>query len=126
MTLGACRGIDGFCDLPLSKQREFCAVCPVKKECFEWGVLHEKNNVWGGACKTELKAERRRRGIEVDTPELPFVLANEQRIRGVQGEIKHGTPTGYRHEIRQNLTVCPACRKASRDEMRERRAKGLA
>lgn len=40
--------------------KEICADCPVRLECLDHGVVHEKFGTWGGKDERELAAIRRR------------------------------------------------------------------
>jgi WhiB family redox-sensing transcriptional regulator len=64
---GLCRGADPDLFYPergesTREAKSVCAICPVKRECLEYGVSNvEKFGIWGGASERERRAIRRRR-----------------------------------------------------------------
>lgn len=38
-----------------------CNDCPVKQACLEWGLVHERDGIWGGMSAKQRSRERRRR-----------------------------------------------------------------
>lgn len=44
-----------------------CSACPILEECREHAIKHEEYGFWGGMSQDERKAERRRRGIILES-----------------------------------------------------------
>jgi hypothetical protein len=63
--------------------RKLCDQCPIKNECAEWGIAHERYLMWGGLTPRERERERTRRKWIVVTPEYAhtyFPLLNDPRV----------------------------------------------
>ncbi len=48
--------------------------CPVRDECRDWGIRHEKFGIWGGLTEIERRRERKRLGVrsEAGGPRVPY------------------------------------------------------
>lgn len=55
---------------PEKDPRYVCAKCPVRKECFDHGLLHERYGIWGGYFAYQRKNIRKRRGITLTPYQL--------------------------------------------------------
>jgi len=49
--------------------KKMCNRCPVKKECLEHALYHEKYGYWGGTSENERIEMRRKRGIKYNAPQ---------------------------------------------------------
>lgn len=82
-TSAACKGIDTEMFYPIESEvvegsasyidlktvKRICSECPIKDVCLEWGVLHERFGVWGGATSSERERIRIERNIFVIEPQ---------------------------------------------------------
>jgi WhiB family redox-sensing transcriptional regulator len=73
---GSCRGLptewwfpDDETAIPEKDGRDICNLCPVRQQCFDYGLKYEKYGIWGGYRAFERKHIRRRKGITL----LPIV-----------------------------------------------------
>jgi len=69
---GACVGIDTELFYPVEERenpdyiiKRLCANCPIKAECLEWGLVHERFGTWGGTTALARKIMRRKLGWRV-------------------------------------------------------------
>lgn len=66
----ACKGMDRDLFFPSDDCTpppvEPCDSCPVRIECFTWGLLHEEHGCWGGLSQAALKTIRKARGIKAE------------------------------------------------------------
>lgn len=51
------------------KVREACGRCPMREQCLEYSLFHERYGVWGGLGAVERAKLRSERGITIHTPE---------------------------------------------------------
>lgn len=68
----ACRGLDPELFFPSSGQRiaeplAVCRTCPVRTDCLEYALEHERNGIWGGMAERERDYTRRRRRMGLET-----------------------------------------------------------
>lgn len=78
-----------------------CAQCPVRRECLDWGLRHEKFGVWGGESADARERMRARRGIRLVVPGSMFLI-----------ETRHGTSAGYQRHRRAGTAICVPCQRA--------------
>lgn len=71
-------------DWTIKRCRKICEACPVQPTCLQWGVLHERDGMWGGLLPEELKGERRRRQIRVDKPTFSLQVLLQQQTAAKQ------------------------------------------
>lgn len=49
MDRSACRGVDGFTEMDMPDQLDFCGECPVRSECLDFAVVtHGPRDLVGG------------------------------------------------------------------------------
>lgn len=77
---GACNGAPPGIFYPdrgdtsrVEEAKAICAGCPVRDECFDYALHHEKYGVWAGTSPRQRASIRARRGILLRTPGT-FVL----------------------------------------------------
>lgn len=55
-----CRGDLGFLDLPTWQQIDTCATCPVRRECYDYGLsINATGVVYGGTLMGQRQRQRR-------------------------------------------------------------------
>lgn len=92
---------------PVHEAKAICATCPVREQCLEYALaIPNCVGIWGGKSGKERRAIRR-------------ALPDNHQTR----PIVHGTPAGYRAELRAQLPPCQRCLNAHRDYERERSRK---
>ena len=83
---------------PVSPEvRELCRNCPVRTECLEHALHHERFGVWGGSTESEREVLRRERNIICVTPESYNTYNNEvhnKKVRKLQIQYSN-RPTIY-------------------------------
>jgi WhiB family transcriptional regulator, redox-sensing transcriptional regulator len=100
--------------------RSVCGTCPVKAECLDWGVAHESYGWYGGFSPIEIEAERARRGVWVDTPEVDS--GSTRMVIGTFYPPSHGTPARYTQHRRDGEEPCDACQEGRAAALREKNA----
>jgi WhiB family redox-sensing transcriptional regulator len=103
--LGACRDQDPNLFYPQRGESivaavAICAVCPVKADCLDWALHHEKLGIWGGTSERGRRRIRKVRGVRLTTPQT------------VANGAGHGTSAGYQSHRRNREPACEACRQA--------------
>lgn len=94
--------------------RAVCARCPLTAACLANAVQHRESGVWGGEYLHE--------GVIVPVQTRLRVIRRQKRGRP-PGPIVHGTPAGYRMELRRDLPTCAPCREAANLDALARRAR---
>jgi hypothetical protein len=51
---------------PCTPPPVICDTCPVRVDCWKWGLYHEENGSWGGFSEAALDLQRHIHGIEVE------------------------------------------------------------
>ena len=74
-----------------------CLMCPVREECLDYALVHERDGYWGGTSSQTRKRLRRQRRINLKTP----------KAFEVQG---CGTAAGYTRHLRNGEEACVACK----------------
>lgn len=52
--------------------KQLCNDCPVKKECLDHALHHEKYGFWGGTTEKQRKIIRKREGIIYQAPQTEY------------------------------------------------------
>jgi len=63
--------------------KDLCTECPVRTDCLEYALHHERYGVWGGLTEDQRQKIRRERNIVVVTPESFYnntTVARQQEI----------------------------------------------
>lgn len=66
----ACRGLGTEAFYPTkggdggAAAKRVCRGCPVLARCWQWGIDHEDDGVWGGTTPNERKALREKSGMD--------------------------------------------------------------
>ena len=77
MSEGACRGLNTEMFYPEIVQYtrvetkfydKLCKDCPIKQACLEWGLVHERQGVWGGTTPDTRVGIRKMLGWAVTDP----------------------------------------------------------
>ena len=87
-----------------------CRMCPVREDCLDYALVHERDGYWGGTSAQTRKRLRRERHISLATPSW-------------SDSFSCGTAAGYQRHRRRDEPACAACRHAkaarqSRDRVR--------
>lgn len=113
---GACVGVDPALFYPgrgdnfaAAEARSVCLDCPVREDCAEWAIRHERQGIWGGLSEKERRRLRKARGITVETPDA---LA-----------APHGTSARYQAHRRAGERACAPCRRAHSTDQASARAR---
>lgn len=93
-----------------------CGPCPVREECFEWGVVHERDGYWGGQSASEVDRERKRRGMPIHTLELD---PRNRKTIGTFYEPGHGSVERYARHKKDGEEACELCKSALREDHRQ-------
>lgn len=74
----SCAGLDTDLFYPVEERdnpsyllKRVCGGCPIKNECLEWGLVHERFGTWGGASAFRRKQIRKERGWTLNEFGLP-------------------------------------------------------
>ena len=59
--------------------KAICLICPVRPNCEQYGLKHEKHGMWGGFTQKELNKKRTAQGILVKEVTLPIVELHIRR-----------------------------------------------
>lgn len=55
--------------------QRICNECPLKDQCLEWAIRHEKSGIWAGTTVEDRERIRAERGIWCDAPEVDVLVA---------------------------------------------------
>ena len=96
-----------------------CAKCPVVEQCADWAVKHEAHGYQGGLTENQRAQIRKKLNIFIWEPQHNITTS-----KPTAGQpIRHGTPGGYKQEIKRGLAHCSACTEAHNQQVRNAKAK---
>jgi hypothetical protein len=101
---------------PPRRVKEACAGCPVRSECFEWAIKHERHGWWSNTGEEYRDAYRKRHGIQLD----PISIWPDSRPNRTPPD--HGTLAAARRHRRRGEPLCHKCIRAERDDTNRRAA----
>ncbi len=61
-----------------SQVRKLCNNCPVKGQCLEHALKHEKYGFWGGMSEKQRRIVRKKRGIVYQAPQSDISQLNKE------------------------------------------------
>jgi len=101
---------------------EACANCPVIEQCADWATRHEAYGYQGGMTETQRAQRRRKLNILLWEPQHNITTI-KPAVRSLPAHIVHGTPSGYKMEIKRGFEACDACRAAHTAQAKASKAK---